>query len=502
MAPTKNAPFAAASSAPPHFVIVPHAGQGHLIPMVDLARLLTTRGARVSFITTPLTAERLRGVADRAARDGLTLDIVALPFSAADAAGLPADCENTDRLTDNAQFLPFVNSMRALAAPFESFLRSTPMRPCCIVSDGSNPWAVEPARRLGIPRLFFHAVSCFYSLCDLNTTQHRLHEKLLAADEKTSHVIPGMPVRVEVTRDTCPGYLVEEGWVVLHNEAMEALRTADGMVINTFAELEPQFIAAFDKALGGDKPVWTIGPLFINNRDDAALSAAHRNNHHEVAIDAWLDGQAPRSVVYVNFGSLARKLPAQLFEVGHGLEDSGKPFLWVVKESEVTSPEVQDWMSAFESRTAGRGLVVRGWAPQLAILSHGAVGGFVTHCGWNALLEAIVNGVPMVTWPHFADQFLTEKLAVDVFGVGLSIGATRPVLILDDESVKVTRGDVARAVSELMGDSEEAEERRRKTGEYGEKARRAMEKGGSSYENLTRLIERFTRVEGKKNTKE
>uniref|UniRef100_A0A0D9VDJ9 Glycosyltransferase N-terminal domain-containing protein n=1 Tax=Leersia perrieri TaxID=77586 RepID=A0A0D9VDJ9_9ORYZ len=321
MAPIKNA------APPPHFVIVPHAGPGHLIPMVDLARLLATRGARVSFVTTPLTAERLRGIADGAARDGLALEIVALPFSAADAAGLPADCENTDRLTDNSQFLPFVNSMRALAAPFESFLCSTlaSHRPCCVVSDGSNPWTVEPARRLGIPRLFFHAVSCFYHLCDHNAAEHGLHEKILADDEKTSHVIPGMPMRVEVTKYTCPGYLV-----ALHNES-------------------------------------------------------------------WLDGQAPRSVVYVNFGSLARKLPAQLFEVGHGLEDSGKPFLWVVKESESSSPEVRGWMSAFESRTAGRGLVVRGWAPQLAILSHRAVGGFVTHCGWNSLLEAVAHGVPVVT---------------------------------------------------------------------------------------------------------
>jgi UDP-glucosyltransferase 73C len=113
------------------------------------------------------------------------------------------------------------------------------------------------------------------------------------------------------------------------------------------------------------------------------------------------------SVVYVNFGSLTRKLPKPLFEVGHGLEDSGKPFLWVVKESEVAKPEVQDWLDALEARTAGRR-----WALQLTIMSHRAVGCFITHCGWNSLLESVTHGVLAVTWPHFSDQFLNERLAV------------------------------------------------------------------------------------------
>ncbi|EEC72713.1 hypothetical protein OsI_06314 [Oryza sativa Indica Group] len=119
------------------------------------------------------------------------------------------------------------------------------------------------------------------------------------------------------------------------------------------------------------------------------------------------------------------------------------------------------------ARTATRGLVVRGWAPQVTILSHRAVGGFLTHCGWNSLLEAIARGVPVATWPHFADQFLNEQLAVDVLGVGVPIGVTAPVSMLNEESLTVDRGDVARVVSVLMdGGGEEAKERRRKAKEY------------------------------------
>ncbi|TVU32998.1 hypothetical protein EJB05_24767, partial [Eragrostis curvula] len=273
---------------------------------------------------------------------------------------------------------------------------------------------------------------------------------------------------------------------------MEAMRTADGVVVNTFLDLEAPFVACYEAALR--KPVWTVGPLSLVNRDaDAAASRGRLAAANRKAIAAWLDEQAPDSVVYVSFGSLARKLPKQLFEVGHGLEDSGKPFLWVVKDSEAAEPEVQEWLMDLEERVAGRGLVVRGWAPQLAVLSHRAVGGFLTHCGWNSLLESIAHGVPVVTWPHFGDQFLNEKLAVDVLGVGVPIGVTAPVFLLGDEAVPVVRGDVVRAVSALMGGGKEADDRRRKAKEYTEKARRAMEKGGSSYEDLTRLVESFRR---------
>lgn len=104
----------------------------------------------------------------------------------------------------------------------------------------------------------------------------------------------------------------------------------------------------------------------------------------------------------------------------------------------------------------------------------------------------MAHGVPVVIWPHFADQFLNEKLVVDVLGAGVSVGAAvAPVKLFDDEAVLVLRGDVARAVSELMGDGEAAEERRKKAREFGERAHRAVEKGGSSYENLTRLIQIF-----------
>ncbi|KAM0824444.1 hypothetical protein ACQ4PT_070208 [Festuca glaucescens] len=489
MAPTQQA-LAAAVTAKPHFVLVPLPAHGHLIPMVDLARLLASRGAHASLVTTPLNARRLR---DGGVDKELLLEIVDLAFSPADN-GLPPDCQNADKIADNAQILPLFLALHRLAAPFEAYLRALAPRPSCIIADWFNSWTAGIASSLGIPRLFFHGPSCFFSLCDLNAAAHGLHERVAAAadDDRQKHAVPGMLVPVKVSKGRVPGFLTSPGCKELREDAMAAMRASDGVVVNTFLDLEDKFVAAYEAALG--KPVWTLGPFCLHNRgtEDTASRGGDKPGVSESAITAWLDEQAPDSVMYVSFGSVARKLPRQLFEIGYGLEGSGKPFLWVVKESELASPEARVWLEALEARTAGRGLVVRGWAPQLAVLSHRAVGGFVTHCGWNSLLESIAHGVPVVTWPHFADQFLNEQLAVDVLGVGLPIGVTAPVMILDDDApVPVLREGIARAVSALMDGGEEAEERRRKAKEYGAKARRAMEKGGDSYEKLRQLIETF-----------
>ncbi|KAF8695371.1 hypothetical protein HU200_037602 [Digitaria exilis] len=498
--PTAAATLASPPPPPPaHFVIVPLVAQGHTIPMVDLARLLAERGARASLVTTPVNGARLRGVAEQAARANLALELVELPFPAG-VDGLPPGIENVDQITDKNHTVPLFDALKKLAGPLEVYLRGLAARPSCLISDWCNGgWTAGVATSLGIPRLFFHGPSCFYSLCDVNAADHGLHKQTAAAaDDQEKFVVPGMPVHVEVTKATAPGFLSSPRWEALWNECMEAMRTADGAVVNTFQDLEHQFVTCYEAALG--KPVWTLGPLCLANRDVEAM--ASRGNKPDVVqqsvVTAWLDAKGTDWVVFVNFGSLVRKLPKQLFEVGHGLEDSGEPFLWVVKELEVEAPEAREWLEALEARTAGRGLVVRGWVPQLAILSHRAIGGFLTHCGWNSLLESIAHGVPVVTWPHFANQFLNERLVVDVLRVVVPVGATSPVMVFDDENVPVPWGDVARAVSALMSGGAEADERRRKAKEYGEKAHMAMEKGGSSYENLTQLIESSGKVVAKK----
>jgi hypothetical protein len=218
--------------------------------MVDLARLLAERGARASLVTTPVNAARLHGVADDALRAKLPLDIVGLPFPPADD-GLPLGCENIDQVKDNGHFLPLYQAVYRLAGPLESYLRALARPPSCIISDWCNSWTAGVASSLGIPRLLFHGPSCFYSLCDLNVSTHGLRERASSSAEAEDHeryVVPGMPVRVEVTKATCLGFLDGPGFEAFRKAALEAMRTADGAVVNTFLDLEEQFVACYEAA--------------------------------------------------------------------------------------------------------------------------------------------------------------------------------------------------------------------------------------------------------------
>jgi UDP:flavonoid glycosyltransferase YjiC (YdhE family) len=135
-----------------------------------------------------------------------------------------------------------------------------------------------------------------------------------------------------------------------------------------------------------------------------------------------------------------------------------------------------------------RGFVIRSWAPQMLILNHPAVGGFVTNCGWNSTLESVSAGVPMVTWPRFADQFNNEKLAVEVLNVGVSIGAKD--FGSGIETHEVIAGEViAESIERLMGDSEESDAIQKKAKDLGAEARSAVEKGGSSYDDVGKLMD-------------
>ncbi|KAK8962827.1 UDP-glycosyltransferase 73C5 [Platanthera guangdongensis] len=487
-----------------HLVVIPLLAQGHMIPMADLSLLLAARGARISLITTPLNAIRLRGVANVAADSGLPLRLVELPFPCADA-GLPVGCENVDLIPREDLFTPFFKSLNLLAEPLKLYLRAEPTGPTCIIADQCMPWAIDVACDLGLPRFVFQAPSCFFLLCTLNLSRHNFYQS--ATNWREPFTVPELPDgvgRFQVTKLTAQRFFDWPGQDVVQRHVEKAEAAADGIVLNTFEALEPWCVQDYRRAAG--KEVWPVGPVSGFHKDLAGKASRGSDRGYIYASGAakWLEGRMQGSVMFVSFGSISLTRMRQMVEIGEGLAAMGRPFIWAVKQAvkPAEKSEVGErWLSEFEKRTEGRGLVIRGWAPQALILNHPAVAGFVTHCGWNSTVEAVEAGVVMATWPHLADQFLNETLVVEVLGIGVRVGVKSPAYHLwgEEEVVLVGREMVRSAVERVMDGGMEGDERRRRAAELGEKARKAMEGGGSSFDNLNCLIEHATKLAAMKN---
>jgi hypothetical protein len=385
-----------------HFVFVPLMLKGHLIPAVDTALLLATHGAVCTIVVTPATAVRVRRTVESAQRSGLRVRLVEFPLDYA-ASGLPEGADGDD-MVPAIYLWNYFSAMALLRAPVERHLRAHAPFPTCVVSDFCNPWTTELAAGLGVPRLTFFSMCAFTVLCQHNV--ERFHAYDGVADANKPVVVPGLEKRIEVTRAQAPGFfrgIPVPCWEEFGDYVERARAEADGVITDSFLEMEPEYVAGY--AAARKMKVWTVGPVSLYHQGVATLA----NRGNATAMDAgeclrWLDGKEPGSVVYVSFGSISQADAKQVVELGLGLEASGHPFIWVVRNAEQYDETVREFLRELEARVAGRCLLVREWAPQVLMLSHAAVGGFVTHCGWNSTLEAVAAGLPVVTWPHFTDQ--------------------------------------------------------------------------------------------------
>lgn len=358
--------------------------------------------------------------------------------------------------------------------------------PTCLVADMFFPWATDAAAKFGIPRLVFHGTS-FLSLSAWQSI--KAHEPYIRAlSDFEPFVIPDLPGEISLTRMELPELVrrnVESYMTKLLEEARESEVRSYGVVVNSFYDLELEYADHYMNVLG--RKAWHIGPVSLCNKHDKEKEVKQHN------CLKWLDSKRPNSIVYVSFGSVAKFTDSQLSEIASGLEASGHEFIWAVRrskqnESENEERDEEKWLPKdFEKRMEGKGLVIRDWAPQVGILEHEAIGGFVTHCGWNSTLEAVSSGVPMVTWPMFAEQFFNEKLVTKILRIGVGVGVRKWVRFVGDS---VKREALEKAVRRVM-EGEEAEEMRGRAKRLREMAKRAVEPGGSSYCQLSSLTEQL-----------
>ncbi|KAL2527975.1 UDP-glycosyltransferase 91A1 [Forsythia ovata] len=161
----------------------------------------------------------------------------------------------------------------------------------------------------------------------------------------------------------------------------------------------------------------------------------------------WLKVLEELRLVYVALGSEVTSSQDQLNELALGLELSGVPFFWALRKPSGTVESYSvDLPDGFEERVKGRGMVWKSWAPQLKILSHDSVGGFLTHCGWSSFVEGLTFGHPLIALPFLVDQGLNDRIIADK-----QIGIEIPK---NDEDGSYTKNSVSETVKLVMVENE------------------------------------------------
>jgi hypothetical protein len=484
----------------PHLVVIPSPITSHIIPTVDIGCLLAAHGAPVTIITTPASAELVQSRVQRAGQGSSAgITVTAIPFPGAEV-GLPDGCERLDHVPSVDFLQKFFDATKLFGEPVAQHCRNmAPRRPNCFVAGMCNTWAHAMARELGAPCFIFYGHGAFSSLCFEYLHTHRPQEAVASLDEPFDvPVLP--PFEVRFSRRQLPVFFQQS--TNIKDDILRGIRefdmAVDGIVVNSFEELERDSAARLAAATG--KAVLAVGPVSLCGARSLLESDSRAGTGSDEArrCVAWLDAKKAKSVLYVSFGSNGRMPPAQLMQLGLALVSCPWPVLWVIKGADTLPDDVNEWLQHNTDGDDHSGprqcLVVRGWAPQVPILEHPAVGGFLTHCGWGSTLESVAAGVPMATWPFFAEQFMNEKLIVGVLGIGVSVGVTKPTENLlngvkGEAKAEVGTEQVKRALNKLMDGGAEGEDRRSKARELKAKAKAALEIGGSSYMNLEKLIQ-------------
>ncbi|XP_044358448.1 scopoletin glucosyltransferase [Triticum aestivum] len=483
MAPTKDA------EPPLHILFFPFLLPGHLIPMADMAALFAARGVRCTVLTTPVQASTIRSVVDRAngsSAAGTPMSISVVPFP---DVGLPMAAQSgRDLATSRDYHDRFLQTVELLREPFCRFLSDHHADIDAVVSDSLFHWSAHATAEHGLPRIAFLATSMFARACTDTVLRSNVFES--CSDDHGAVVsLPGLPHRVEQRRSQMMDPAKRPHEWAMFQLIHAADRSSYGELFNSFRVLEPGYAEHY-RATQLRRRAWLVGPVALASgslEDVASRGAVAGALSPDAAVCLrWLDAKLASSVVYVSFGTMTNFSPEQMRELARGLDLSGKNFVWVIAKGSTAASSDPSTPDGFP--TANRGYIVRGWAPQVLILNHPAVGGFVTHCGWNSTLEAVSAGVPMVTWPRYADQFYNEKLVVEVLGVGVGVGAEDYASCL--ETHRVIAGEaIAESIRRVMGEEGDGAAMRKKAKELGVMPRGAVEKGGSSYDDVGQLME-------------
>uniref|UniRef100_A0A0E0EYB3 Glycosyltransferase n=1 Tax=Oryza meridionalis TaxID=40149 RepID=A0A0E0EYB3_9ORYZ len=491
---------AAAGGGKPHAVVVTYPLQGHVNPAVHLALRLAARGFAVTFVSTESVHEqtaRALGVADPSGYDvfaaaraaakkagggeeeedggGETVAAIAMDVRYEVVSdGLPV---GFDRSLNHDDFMGSL--LHAFGAHVEALLRRVVVDAAAtfLVADTFFVWPATLSKKLGIPYVSFwtEPALIFNLYYHINLLTEHGHFRCNEPRKDTITYVPGVEA---IEPGELMSYLQDtDTTTVVHRiifRAFEEARGADYVVCNTVEELEPSTIAA----LRGERPFYAVGPILPAG---FARSAVATSMWAESDCSRWLAAQPPRSVLYVSFGSYAHVTRRELHEIARGVLASSARFLWVMRPDIVSSDDPDPLPDGFAAAAAGRGVVVP-WCCQVEVLTHPAVAAFLTHCGWNSILESAWAGVPMLCFPLLTDQFTNRRLVVREWRAGVAVG----------DRGAVDAGEVRARIEGVMR-GEEGEALREQVGKMRATLQAAVAPGGSSRRGFDELVDELKR---------
>lgn len=464
-----------------------------MLPLLDFTHQLVISGISITILVTPKNLHILNPLLSRHP----SIATLLLPFPS--HPSIPDGVENVKDLPANG-FRSMMFTLGKLRDPIMEWFRNHPSPPSAIISDMFLGFTHEIATQLGIRRYVF-STSGALTLSVVYSLWREVPKRKDPNDENEIFHFPNIPNSPKFPwwqlSPIFRSYVEGDPNSEFIRECYLADIASHGLIFNTFKELETVYLDYLKKDLGHER-VWSVGPVLPPDEDDNSNNSGSSNRGGSSSvlaseILAWLDTCEDHSVVYVCFGSQAVLTNKQMEELTIALEKSGVKFILSAKRATKghVSNDYGVIPSWFEEKVAGRGLVIRDWAPQVLILRHRAVCAFLTHCGWNSTLESLIVGVPMLTWPMGADQFANANLVVDEHKVAIRACEGAQTIPNSDELAKL----LAEAVQ-----GNNVDERRARASELRKVAMNGIKEGGNSFKNLEALVkhlkEETTKIRG------
>ncbi|KAK4715263.1 hypothetical protein R3W88_013601 [Solanum pinnatisectum] len=388
-----------------HILIFPFPAQGHILPLLDFTHQLLLHGFKITILVTPKNVPILDPLISTHP------SVKTLVFQFPGHPSLSADIENVKDV-GNAGGPAIAVGLSKLRGLILEWFKAQSNPPVAIVYDFILGWTQDLAQEVGVPWFVFYTSGALLISIIIDIWKNFEAYKDLGLVE-----LNRLPKSPRFVREHLPPVCLkfkedDPTWEIIRNGFIANTRSF-GSIFNTFEALESDYLGFLKKEMGHER-VYSIGPINLVG-GPGRIGKSNVDYGANEKVFTWLDESPNESVLYVAFGSQKLLTKAQIEALTIGLENSGVRFILVAKQLTAQQKEQGFGLvpEGFEERVSGRGLVIKGWAPQVEILGHRGVGGFLSHCGWNSVLEAIVAGVVILGWPMEADQFINTWLLVD-----------------------------------------------------------------------------------------